>query len=484
MEYTASITKEENFIKSVLQAIPNYAMSCFLLPKTLCGELENIFAKYWWQHGKKQKGIHWCQWKLMCYSKEDGGMGFKNMSHFNVSLLAKQGWRIINNEDSLVTRVLKAKYFPNNHFLNSILGNTSSYTWKSIWATKDILKKGLFWRVGTCDNISISSDAWIPGSVNFRLSTEVDCMRDLKVNVLIDEKKMEAGINRRYLLRRRSARILRILLAEIPHDDLLVWEGEASGKFSVRSAYKLLQITENNPRAYALQAAYKKFYKKLWLLNLPTKMNITIWRISWNYLPTKANMRHRRLVNDASCPRCGERAETIDHLFRECPVTVEVWSELILQEVLIENHMISGIVARNDEGGILFSCSEIHKKVTSAFAAEALACRKAVKMGIENMWSDIVVEGFALTVIKKCKNKVQDKSMIEAYISDIHQMIDRQNLTRSKHFAFSHIPRSANVLAHTIAKESLKRREEFYLEKKISNYAEGRRLLAWIQEPD
>lgn len=79
----------------------------------------------------------------MCRSKEEGGLGFRNMSHFNISLLAKQGWRIITNQNSLVTRVLKAKYFPNDHFLNSSLKNLSSYTWKSIWAAKAVLAKGL-----------------------------------------------------------------------------------------------------------------------------------------------------------------------------------------------------------------------------------------------------------------------------------------------------------------------------------------------------
>ncbi|KAA3484158.1 reverse transcriptase [Gossypium australe] len=49
---------KEVFIKAVLQAIPTYAMSCFLLPKALCGGLENIFAKYWWQHGKNKRSIH------------------------------------------------------------------------------------------------------------------------------------------------------------------------------------------------------------------------------------------------------------------------------------------------------------------------------------------------------------------------------------------------------------------------------------------
>lgn len=79
----------------------------------------------------------------MCPPKEEGGMGFRNMSKFNIMLLAKQGWRFINNPNSLVTRVFKAKYFPNDDFLNSCLGNKSSYVWKGIWATKGILAKGL-----------------------------------------------------------------------------------------------------------------------------------------------------------------------------------------------------------------------------------------------------------------------------------------------------------------------------------------------------
>ncbi|KAA3477205.1 reverse transcriptase [Gossypium australe] len=161
----------EVFIKSVLQATPTYAMTCFLLPKSLCGELENIFAKLWWQHGKRKKGIHWCQWKFI-----GGGMGFRNMSHFNISLLAKQGWRIINNQISLVTRVLKAKYFPNGQFLNFHLGNSSSYTWKSIWVAKVVWAKGLCWQVGTGINISINDDAWIPDTINFKLSSVVNSM--------------------------------------------------------------------------------------------------------------------------------------------------------------------------------------------------------------------------------------------------------------------------------------------------------------------
>ncbi|GMJ04391.1 hypothetical protein HRI_004108300 [Hibiscus trionum] len=71
---------KEVYIKSILQAILTYTMSCFLLPKTFCNELESIMARFWWQNIKHKQGIHWCLWSGLCQLKEDGGLGFRDMS--------------------------------------------------------------------------------------------------------------------------------------------------------------------------------------------------------------------------------------------------------------------------------------------------------------------------------------------------------------------------------------------------------------------
>lgn len=46
---------KEVFIKAVLQAIPNYSMACFLLPRTLCTDLDKIIANFWWQKRQNKK---------------------------------------------------------------------------------------------------------------------------------------------------------------------------------------------------------------------------------------------------------------------------------------------------------------------------------------------------------------------------------------------------------------------------------------------
>lgn len=73
------------------------------------------------------------------------------------------------------------------------------------------------------------------------------------------------------------------------------------------------------------------------------------------------------------------------------------------------NKLAVGIVARDSEGTVLLSCSEIHKGVASTFAAEALACRKATQIGIDVQWEKVIIEGVSLSIIRKCKTESPDK---------------------------------------------------------------------------
>ena len=59
--------------------------------------------------------------------KGQGGMGFRDIHCFNLALLAKQCWRLIEQNDSLCARVLRAKYYPEGDILSVSLKKDSSY---------------------------------------------------------------------------------------------------------------------------------------------------------------------------------------------------------------------------------------------------------------------------------------------------------------------------------------------------------------------
>lgn len=133
----------EVLLKSVIQAIPTFSMSCFLLTKKVCGQLTSCMAKYWWSSSIDKRSLHWISWDKLATPKEKGGMGFREFGNFNLALLGKHGWRFLTHPDSLCSRVLKGKYFPDSEFMQAGAPKSSSATWKAIIAGRKALDTGL-----------------------------------------------------------------------------------------------------------------------------------------------------------------------------------------------------------------------------------------------------------------------------------------------------------------------------------------------------
>ena len=129
----------EVLVKTIAQAITTYYMSSFLIPISLCEELERMMNSFWW--GTKPIGkrrINWIKWDTLCMRKEQGGMGFRDLHFFNLAMLGKHGWNFVSNPHTLANRLIKAKYFPHGNFLSAQLGSNPSYTWKSRWSAQSV----------------------------------------------------------------------------------------------------------------------------------------------------------------------------------------------------------------------------------------------------------------------------------------------------------------------------------------------------------
>jgi len=107
----------------------------------------------------------------MTTCKDNSDINFRDLESFNLIMLDKQGWKLLTNSSSLLTRVLKAKYFTRSNFWGANIGHSPSITWRSSWSTIPLLSLDHRWKIGDGNNINVWNDRWIRSRQNMRPSS-------------------------------------------------------------------------------------------------------------------------------------------------------------------------------------------------------------------------------------------------------------------------------------------------------------------------
>jgi hypothetical protein len=239
-EKTLSWAGKEVLIKVVAQAIPTFVMGCFDLTKDMCDQISTVIARYWWSNQDKDNKIHWISWEKMIKPKREGGLGFRDIHYFNLAMLAKQGWRLIHNQNSLCAQVLKAKYFPDGDILKVTPSNNMSYTWRSILKGVEVLKEGIVWRIGDGSRVDIWRHPWLSRETSRRPVTPRGHTLISKVSNLINPitGSWDEELVRQIFVPQDTELILATPV-HVEFDDPVAWHCDSRGMFSVQSAYKV-----------------------------------------------------------------------------------------------------------------------------------------------------------------------------------------------------------------------------------------------------
>ncbi|XP_018463709.1 uncharacterized protein LOC108834892 [Raphanus sativus] len=285
---------KEVLIKAVASALPVLPMSVYQLPKTVISGLSSEMARFWWDGLAFKRKIHWMSWEKLCLSKEDGGMGFRELECFNQALLAKQAWRMIQFEDCLMARVLKGKYFGEKRFLDVRMGNKVSYAWKSILFGRELLQKGLKYSVGDGRDIHVWSEPWMEDEdgtcrppyrkqrvfdANLKVSDVIDFPKRRWNKTLLDELFVPSDVQ--ILLRNQPSVFDR---------DSWVWKSTPSGLYTVKTGYELaFSVNKKELLRYALHA--------------------------------------RGMKGDVVCQTCGLDGESINHVLFSCTLARQIWAQ-------------------------------------------------------------------------------------------------------------------------------------------------------------
>jgi hypothetical protein len=169
-------------------------------------------------------------------------MGFKDLTVFNLAMLGKQGWKFLTEPESLVSRMFKARYFPNNSFLTAIIGHNPSYVWRSIHRARFVVRGGARWSIGAGDTIRILGELQILHGECIDANIEgAQFVCEVSINNLMmpDEKRWNETTVRQVFSAESANKILSTPLVAHVQSDRLIWKAERNGKSSVKSAYCL-----------------------------------------------------------------------------------------------------------------------------------------------------------------------------------------------------------------------------------------------------
>ncbi|KAL0413523.1 UNVERIFIED_CONTAM: putative mitochondrial protein [Sesamum radiatum] len=320
-ERTLSQAGKAVLIQGVVQAIPAYAMSCFHLPRSLLQQFQSLAADFFWHDGERRR-IHWLAWDKLSLSKVEGALA---ENFFNLALLAKQLWRLLSRPESLVSKVLKAKYFPRSHLFDATLGSRPSYTWRSMLAALPLLRSGCRWRVGTGSSVRVWQDPWLPRGTSFRVITPPPLGTPLRVRDLILQHSREWDVEliQSLFWPDDSNVILQIPLSCVGVPDLLIWHYSTTGLFTVRSAYHLA-LSLAVPVGASTERWSRRMWQKIWQAHVPNKAKIFMWRAIRNILPTSTNLQKRIPLGTFCCPFCEHEAEQPLHTLLHCTFARQV----------------------------------------------------------------------------------------------------------------------------------------------------------------
>lgn len=252
----------------------------------------------------------------------------------NLALLSKWWWRFKTEPDKLWRKVIWSFHHTSRSW-NFIPRRMSiSGPWKHICKISDNLLEAGFNLQGSFhvtpslqSNLLFWFDPWlldIPLRFQFPNLFQVEaaklCLLKDRINNNNDGRLFQFHWTRQLTHSEHSE-----VLEMIDLISSITWAGEEDlwkndvcnlGKFSV----KLLRskIRESNEVHLVNSLTWSKW--------LPLKVNFLLWRVWLNRLPTKDNLSKRNVILSSNlCNVCGSRNETLDHIFVECELALQIW---------------------------------------------------------------------------------------------------------------------------------------------------------------
>ncbi|KAJ0800754.1 putative RNA-directed DNA polymerase [Helianthus annuus] len=316
-------------INSVLSSMHIYWASVFVIPARVISELEKRIRRFLWNAGSDGRIRAKVAWKDVCLPKDEGGLGIRNISDVNKSLMANHIWSIISNRESIWVRWIHNYKLKGRSLWEVPCRGSMSWGWRKILSIRSIIRPHIWSSLKSGLQTNVWSDMWCTGSplrsfITPRYITNAGFNLRTTVAEIIDQngnwKWPQAWFDLFPVL-------ITILVPNLDSNavDRLVWKDldGKTGDFKSAQVWNTIRSREH----HALWA------NMVWFSQCIPRHAFHMWLAFRNKLKTQDRMAiweagSQTNMNLMCCPLCNYDRDSRDHLFFQCNFSAQVWNKV------------------------------------------------------------------------------------------------------------------------------------------------------------
>lgn len=288
------------------------------LPQWVIKAIDKIRRHFLW-HGvaEQSKKIHLANWELVTTPKSLGGLGVPDLSTFNSALLMKWQWNWQKPERTLWKPIIQHTVTVINFIPQAPLFI------KTLAHAYDFYNMSTIHKLGSGAEIAFWNHDWGLGFLKDKFPNLLSHAMDKEATVESILNTVPLRMNFRHILTTEATQELTILqqrftdIRLIPgQQDGIHWRWSKNGLFTVKSAYMALK---NMPRIASE-------VHNIWKIKASPRIIVFGWLVCKNRILTLDNLTRRgwQIVN--RCILCKRHAESVRHLFCECPFSLALYN--------------------------------------------------------------------------------------------------------------------------------------------------------------
>lgn len=252
-------------IKSVIMSLPVYFMSIATLSRATMDQINQVMRKFLWEKLGQNRYMSLIAWDKVCRATEEGGLGIRDISAFNESLMLKLVWNLAANTKKVWVDIMRAKYFSRGGFRGIQSCTRASKVWKEVQRLKEFFRESTRWQIGEGTEIRVVNQPWFAEWTVQRITTNVQ--RDTTVAEVW--AKQDGAWKEDVLTRLLGQQAMSNIQASVrgPREnaflpDRLIWTPAANGKYTAKEGYVTLAVQRQ--RVISYHGDQKIIWKEMW----------------------------------------------------------------------------------------------------------------------------------------------------------------------------------------------------------------------------